>query len=124
MCLIYNNTIFIMSKKLLKCTVYMNVHVYCYTAQMLGSGSTAFTISSLESDDEDTAPPMESDQFSPSSESFFTEGIVYSVVHYIIYAMFFRVYSPVNWPAEFSEEYYTVIRTFLYNKGSLMQKNS
>ena len=33
-----------------------------------------------------------------------------------------RVYSPVNWPAEFSEEYYPVIRTFLYNKGSLMQK--
>ena len=39
---------------------------------MPGSSCTAFTISSSESDDEDTGPPMESDQF---SESFFTEGI-------------------------------------------------
>lgn len=33
-----------------------------------------------------------------------------------------KVYSAINWPSEFSEEYFPVIRNFLYNKGSLMQK--
>ena len=33
-----------------------------------------------------------------------------------------RVYSPINWPAEFTDEYYPVIECFLYKKGSLMQR--
>lgn len=32
-----------------------------------------------------------------------------------------KSYAPVNWPVEFREEFYPVIKRFSYNKGSLIQ---
>ena len=33
-----------------------------------------------------------------------------------------RVFSPGNWPVEFSQEYFSFIENFIYKKGSLMQQ--
>ena len=32
-----------------------------------------------------------------------------------------KSYAPVNWPVEFREEFYPVIKQFSYSKGSLIQ---